>query len=1042
MLSAYSVRLALLLPALFGAFFASAQQACPYPGCPAGALCNASLPATCASLRCTLNLTSGVNTCVAPSCTDNILNGYEPALDCGGNCRACGDASRCFVPSDCRSGVCANTAVNTPATCRPASCYDGAASTLSGETDIDCGTVCCPRDQPLAVCASLCRDGFRCASYRDCKSLRCYKNDAAGGNFYCAGSRVTDDYPVLGSRLISAVRLRGQKKRSFSESAFLTAIAFMVGVPTSQVKVEALTDVALPAELGVGAYAAVRGNNSGVVFSPTTGEVIYPMPGQAARRRLGGAAGTSSSLRRGLQSFVTPTYFISSSDLSSGVDVRFSVYVRPSEAGMMHDRLAGAVNGSAAVLPGGWDWEDKLLRQDQLARKQRDYCAQYYRCWNRTDDAFFASFNIDCETYFPNATCVRPSAGNSTLSSTTVISTGRRQLTSPLVYQYWDPYVAGNWSFNYSWGVNIASLSRITLADAIASLDPGITGVAGLEASYIDPFAEAPSQYITPTGLSLVQQPTGVPRAPLYAGSPFAIQPAVALIDAHGRIATVVDQQLRITATLEPDEVPPAQEGRIYLTGQTIMRSNGTDGIVVFSDLGISEAPNGTVKTVRLRFNCTYRYDATGSDLTLLELTGVTPPFIVLPPPVIPVIPYVREPLNPWIVAFLFFLSAGIVLGGVWYGIKSWRRSHTPARISPDALAMAAAAATALATKKKAEGDDVDVVAIDSGVDTGEGEECDRDGGGSTGSGSAEDPSNGQSGSNLTRSGRVLVGDASSRSRRLSAGSGAPQLPGVVTSEASLPGIGPSFAAALANTLTSLAHVEAKPPSPGQEAQAHAAAATTTTQCTFGWSSRKRAPSTAAAAVAPALAPATLAILERYAVARDPHLDEYDRRQEDAKERAYAREAARNGAGLAAFKFAMSTIGASIASGASAAAASVTAHVQQAVAQVQDEYSTKSGLSRRRGASLAVLEERVPAGEDDAPPPLSYTAHATTTQQSTDERTKGVEGEEERTAAAGHGLGHAHDLEEETAAAMAGSETRDQGTAQVAIDELSALRYR
>ena len=64
-------------------------------------------------------------TCVpAPSCTDNMMNGTETGVDCGGSCapaRTCDTGAGCTVAGDCTSGVCSGT----PMTCQAASCGDG-----------------------------------------------------------------------------------------------------------------------------------------------------------------------------------------------------------------------------------------------------------------------------------------------------------------------------------------------------------------------------------------------------------------------------------------------------------------------------------------------------------------------------------------------------------------------------------------------------------------------------------------------------------------------------------------------------------------------------------------------------------------------------------------------------------------------------------------------------------------------------------------------------------------------------------------------------
>ena len=77
--------------------------------------------------------------CAAPSCSDGVLNGSESDLDCGGpDCAPCGDGRVCAGDNDCRSRVC------TGATCQAASCSDGFKN--GDETGIDCGGSCPPCD--------------------------------------------------------------------------------------------------------------------------------------------------------------------------------------------------------------------------------------------------------------------------------------------------------------------------------------------------------------------------------------------------------------------------------------------------------------------------------------------------------------------------------------------------------------------------------------------------------------------------------------------------------------------------------------------------------------------------------------------------------------------------------------------------------------------------------------------------------------------------------------------------------------------------------
>jgi hypothetical protein len=87
----------------------------------------------CRSLICT------GGACVAPSCSDGIVNGSESDVDCGGpDCPRCADGRGCAGDNDCVSRVC------TGAACLPPSCADGFKN--GDETGVDCGGSCPPCD--------------------------------------------------------------------------------------------------------------------------------------------------------------------------------------------------------------------------------------------------------------------------------------------------------------------------------------------------------------------------------------------------------------------------------------------------------------------------------------------------------------------------------------------------------------------------------------------------------------------------------------------------------------------------------------------------------------------------------------------------------------------------------------------------------------------------------------------------------------------------------------------------------------------------------
>jgi cysteine-rich repeat protein len=100
---------------------------------------------------------SGVCTggiCQAPTCSDHVTNGSETALDCGGSCGPCGDGSICESATDCQSNVCMDGICQSP------SCSDGVKNGV--ETAVDCGNGCLP-----------CSTGSGCDSVEDCLSGVC-----------------------------------------------------------------------------------------------------------------------------------------------------------------------------------------------------------------------------------------------------------------------------------------------------------------------------------------------------------------------------------------------------------------------------------------------------------------------------------------------------------------------------------------------------------------------------------------------------------------------------------------------------------------------------------------------------------------------------------------------------------------------------------------------------------------------------------------------------------------------------------------------------
>jgi hypothetical protein len=107
----------------------------------------------CASAFC-----DGTGHCAVPeSCTDELTNGDETDIDCGGNdCDPCMDGLSCLGSADCLSGYC-----NPDNRCSTPICSD--AWVNGGETDLNCGGGTCPP----------CANGLDCDQHSDCTSGYC-----------------------------------------------------------------------------------------------------------------------------------------------------------------------------------------------------------------------------------------------------------------------------------------------------------------------------------------------------------------------------------------------------------------------------------------------------------------------------------------------------------------------------------------------------------------------------------------------------------------------------------------------------------------------------------------------------------------------------------------------------------------------------------------------------------------------------------------------------------------------------------------------------
>ncbi|WP_437828350.1 hypothetical protein [Sorangium sp. So ce1153] len=101
----------------------------PCDPCPSGQPCNQ-------GTDCIEGVCSD-NRCARAACDDEVRNGSEGDVDCGGpSCVPCGRKKRCAVHDDCASGVC------SLGQCQEQTCGDGVKN--GTESDVDCGGVCPP----------------------------------------------------------------------------------------------------------------------------------------------------------------------------------------------------------------------------------------------------------------------------------------------------------------------------------------------------------------------------------------------------------------------------------------------------------------------------------------------------------------------------------------------------------------------------------------------------------------------------------------------------------------------------------------------------------------------------------------------------------------------------------------------------------------------------------------------------------------------------------------------------------------------------------
>jgi hypothetical protein len=92
---------------------------------------------------------------LAPQCNDQIRNGDESGIDCGGSCGRCPIGGGCRADTDCEDATCA------AGVCTALPCENGVRD--GRETDVDCGGGACRK----------CAGGRQCEIDGDCSSGAC-----------------------------------------------------------------------------------------------------------------------------------------------------------------------------------------------------------------------------------------------------------------------------------------------------------------------------------------------------------------------------------------------------------------------------------------------------------------------------------------------------------------------------------------------------------------------------------------------------------------------------------------------------------------------------------------------------------------------------------------------------------------------------------------------------------------------------------------------------------------------------------------------------
>ncbi|MBW3019974.1 hypothetical protein KY334_01650, partial [Candidatus Woesearchaeota archaeon] len=88
-------------------------------------LCSGTQPVVTQTI-CNDGCNTTTNTCIVPvSCSNNIKDGSETDVDCGGSCPACPSGKNCTVGTDCISGVCEDDVCVVPSSTQTISLEPG-----------------------------------------------------------------------------------------------------------------------------------------------------------------------------------------------------------------------------------------------------------------------------------------------------------------------------------------------------------------------------------------------------------------------------------------------------------------------------------------------------------------------------------------------------------------------------------------------------------------------------------------------------------------------------------------------------------------------------------------------------------------------------------------------------------------------------------------------------------------------------------------------------------------------------------------------------